>query len=294
MTQRWFVIPIMVATAGAACAQGRPPVSVERTGALGRTPLSESSGVAVSRQQPGVLWTHNDSEDGPNLYAINQRGDLLATYRVWGARALDWEDLSLGPCPTRWRGRACLYIADTGDNVKVRARTVLYAVPEPDLPATGSPGQQTDSAMALWVRFTDGAHDIEALAVDPTGTAHLITKGRSGKILRYEVTGDAWSGDSVVAAPADTLPILPLPLVGRLVTGAAISPEGSRAAVRTLTEIYFFRTDSAAWRLDGPPCSVAGLEPQGEAVDFLDDERLILTSERGLAAEGVIHVIRCR
>jgi hypothetical protein len=29
-------------------------------------------------------------------------------------------------------------------------------------------------------------------------------------------------------------------------------------------------------------------------VDFLDDERLILTSERGLAAEGVIHVIRCR
>src|SRR5467141_1797430 len=36
--------------------------------------LVESSGVAVSRAYPGVLWTHNDSGDGPYLYATDVRG----------------------------------------------------------------------------------------------------------------------------------------------------------------------------------------------------------------------------
>jgi len=33
--------------------------------------LIESSGVAVSHTYPGVLWTHNDSGDGPYLYATD-------------------------------------------------------------------------------------------------------------------------------------------------------------------------------------------------------------------------------
>ena len=39
---------------------------------IGEVPdeLTESSGLAVSRTQPGVLWSHNDSGDGPNLYAM--------------------------------------------------------------------------------------------------------------------------------------------------------------------------------------------------------------------------------
>jgi hypothetical protein len=44
--------------------------SLERLGTL-PDELAESSGVAVSRTQPGVLWSHNDSGDGPTLYAID-------------------------------------------------------------------------------------------------------------------------------------------------------------------------------------------------------------------------------
>ena len=40
--------------------------------------LQESSGLAISRTQPGVLWSHNDSGDGPTLYAIDMSGKLLA------------------------------------------------------------------------------------------------------------------------------------------------------------------------------------------------------------------------
>ena len=58
--------------------------------------LRESSGLAISRTQPGVLWSHNDSGDGPNLYAVDISGKLLAQYRVDNALARDWEDISTG------------------------------------------------------------------------------------------------------------------------------------------------------------------------------------------------------
>src|SRR5438876_6301733 len=61
--------------------------------------LVESSGVAVSRAYPGVLWTHNDSGDGPYLYATDLRGTDRGALLVPGAQAIDWEDMSLGPCP---------------------------------------------------------------------------------------------------------------------------------------------------------------------------------------------------
>ena len=68
---------------------------------LGRLPpeLRESSGLAVSRMQPGVLWSHNDSGDAPTLYAIDVKGHLLATVAVANVVARDWEDIAAGPCP---------------------------------------------------------------------------------------------------------------------------------------------------------------------------------------------------
>jgi hypothetical protein len=289
----WLATWATLAAASVACAQGVPPAAATRTGTLGRTPVTESSGVAVSRRHAGLLWTHNDSDHDPNLYAISLQGELLATISVSGASVEDWEDLSLGRCPARWPDRPCLYIADTGDNDERRPHAALYVLPEPEMLTPSAEIRPSQPAQALRVHFTDGARDIEALAVDSLGVAHLITKGRSGHIVRYAVPRDAWRGDSVVVAPADTLPIRPQALVGRWVTGAAISPSGRRAAVRTFTEVFFFAPATPRWAPVGPPCRIAGLEPQGEAVDFLDEERLVLTSEKGLAPEGVIHEIRC-
>ena len=86
---------------------------VARTGTLHSPRVTESSGVAASRAHPGVLWTHNDSGDDAYVYATDLAGADRGLVRIRGARAVDWEDIALGPCPTR-RG-ACLYIADTGD-----------------------------------------------------------------------------------------------------------------------------------------------------------------------------------
>ena len=61
--------------------------------------ISESSGLVASRTTPGAYWTHNDSGDGPFIYAFDTRGDSLGTFRVTGAQARDWEDIAAGPGP---------------------------------------------------------------------------------------------------------------------------------------------------------------------------------------------------
>ena len=79
----------------------------------------------MSRAQPGVLWSHNDSGDGPNLNAIDQSGRLLAIVPVANAVARDWEDIASGPCPSSLlastapdgttQTSGCLYLADIGE-----------------------------------------------------------------------------------------------------------------------------------------------------------------------------------
>lgn len=47
--------------------------------------IKESSGLAASRKHPGVYWTHNDSDDGPYVYAVDSRtGRTVATVTLRG------------------------------------------------------------------------------------------------------------------------------------------------------------------------------------------------------------------
>ncbi len=277
-------------------AQDRAPTLAERTGTLRSPPIPESSGVAVSRRFPGVLWTHNDSGDGPMLYATNLAGEDLGRYLVPGAKNTDWEDVALAPCPEPQRD--CLYLADTGDNDEHRRSVTLYAVPEPasrPLPAGNDESARvTSRAQALVLRYPDRAHDVEAMWVNPDGSVELVSKGMSGPILRYLVPRTAWDRDSATARLIDTLPVVPQRALGRLVTGAALAPNGARVVIRSYTELFFFRrSDDRRLTPEGSPCWLGTLEPQGEGVAFLDDSTLVLTSEGVLGQAGAIHRIRC-
>src|SRR5215475_15565924 len=50
---------------GAGGSSYRPPV---RLANLENQSIKESSGIAASRRNAGVLWTHNDSGDGPFIF----------------------------------------------------------------------------------------------------------------------------------------------------------------------------------------------------------------------------------
>lgn len=270
------------------------PADAHRTGAFRNPDLQESSGVAVSRRAPGVLWTFNDSGNAPWLFATDTLGTDRGTFVVTGARNDDWEAMALAPCDSS----ACIYLADTGDNLERRSSVRLYRLPEPVVAgAAGRRPKPTAKAQVLEVHFPDGPRDVEAMFVDSQATTYLVSKGFLSPVRLYRVPAAAWHRGRVVADSLGSLPIDSGAGLGSLVTDAALAPNGRDVAVRTYQDIYFFRLGQNG-RLrpapDGAACSVAGLEIQGEGVAWLDDSTLVLTSERGYGAAGTVSVARCR
>ena len=263
------------------------------SGVFQRPGLRESSGVAASRAHPGLLWTHNDSGDGPFIYATDTAGADFGRLRVAGATAIDWEDIALAPCPQT--DGSCLYIADTGDNNEVRPTVTVYAVPEPARPdGPGDTSRLTAPATALRLSYPGGPSDVEALYAGADSALYLVTKGRSRGVRLLRVPRAAWNSASAAAQQVQELPIVPNQRVGRLVTGAAASPDGSRVAVRTYSELYIFSVGAGGVLAPDPVvCWLGLLEPQGEAVEYFDAATLVLTSEASRGITGTIYIARC-
>jgi hypothetical protein len=275
---------------------------LERLGTL-PAELNESSGLAISRSQPGVLWSHNDSGDAPTIYATDESGRLLATVPIAGADARDWEDMSSGPCPaslTAAASESCLYLADIGDNDRVRKSVTVYVVVEPILDRTVVKQPAAKAASFLY-RYPAGPDDSEAIAVLPDGDVTIVSKGRTGaieffRLSRESVARAITSGELLTAESAGNTGITPDNRIGRLVTGAAVSPGGKTLAVRTYNEVFFFSPadgQAGRWRDLRRPCSLGNAEPQGEAIAYLDDETMLLTSETARGIAGMIHRLRC-
>jgi len=281
---------------------------LERIGTL-PDELSESSGLVVSRTQPGVLWSHNDSGDGPNLYAIDLSGRLLAILPVTKAVADDWEDMSSGPCPvsllatTSLEQATCLYLADTGNNDRVRDVLTVYVVVEPSLARTDARPPAV-TAQSFRFRYPDQPHDSEALAVLPTGEVTIVSKGQTGTIDFFAISGVSVaralaSGEVLTAEYAGGAGIEPDNRIGRYVTGAAVSRDGTTLALRTYNEVFFYSPvegghGGSRWRSRGRPCFLGNAEPQGEAIAFLDEETWLLSSERARGRPGAIQRLQCQ
>jgi hypothetical protein len=147
--------------------------------------LTELSGLAASRLRPGVFYAHNDSGDGPRIFALTLEGALVSEHELTGAKAEDWEDIAAGPCAA---GR-CLFVADIGDNQRKRPEVVIYRVDEA---ALASPQGKAVPAEGLRAVYPDGPHDAETLLADPTsGDLFVITKEESGPSLVFRLPAAA-------------------------------------------------------------------------------------------------------
>lgn len=249
--------------------------------------LKESSGVAVSGEHQGILWTINDSGNGPWLFATDTGGRAIARIPL-DARNIDWEAVAVGPCPPG----SCVYVGDIGDGAHGRREIGIYRLAEPD-PAEPTL-QQTEHLRAT---YPDGPHNAEAMLVDDGGNVWIITKGERGGPRVYRLPASAWQRDDVVTAEfVQTLPIPASEGLQHQVTDAAMAPDGKRVVVRTYGALYFLAMDRNRFEPDRtrPRCVVWGLEMQGEGVDWLGDGRLVLTSENGpLGGGGMIYLVEC-
>jgi hypothetical protein len=255
------------------------PLRVAVGGRVAAAAATELSGLALSRTQPGVLWTHNDSGDRARVLAVTPGGVLLADLAVTGARNVDWEDIALGPAPG---GGDALYIADIGDNAGRRGEVVVYRVPEPGLDSAGGPGASVPAAR-LALRYPDGAHDAEALLVDPAGGAlAVVTKSFGGDAGVY-VAGRPKAGTTTVLRRRGRLSLG----AGEAVTGGSVAADGRTIVLRTYDRALAWTRrgrEPLASALRRRPCAVRAdllAEGQGEAIALTGDGRAFYTVPEG-------------
>jgi hypothetical protein len=241
--------------------------------------LPEASGAAVSRRTPGTIWSMNDSGE-PLLFAVDASGAITGRVRVTGATVNDWEDLSIGPCGQG----SCLYIADIGDNRMSRRTISVYRVPEPRVDEDA-----TAPAEVFVAAYPDGAHDAEAMFVDGSGRAYIVTKDKPAATMLYRFPSPLRTGTTMMLERVANLPL------GH-VTDADASADGSWVALRTHREVVFYATQELLSQRSAKPLRVdlTGLrEPQGEGVAFGSNGLLYLTGEGGGSGTGTFAVLRC-
>lgn len=279
---------IFLARPPAAEAQQRVRIALLDTAVLAAPRLLESSGVAASLRHPGLLWTHNDSGDEPILYATDSTGRDGGYLRVAAARAVDWEDMAAGPCMVA--PGACLYVGDIGDNASRRTHVVVYRLAEPDPPAGAADTNRIAPLLdSIVLRYPDHPHDAEALGVTPAGDLLIVTKERIGPPLLFRAPAPHLAA-TVSLEQLGTLDIAANAFIGRVVTGAAVSPNGTMLAVRTYVSLHLFRLSPAGVERISEPegVPVPVVESQGEAVTFDGNSRLVLTSERGSPGRALL------
>lgn len=234
--------------------------------------VRETSGLARSARDPGLFWTHNDAGNAPELFAVNEAGELVQRVRVAGAQLVDWEDLDVGPCGDG----ACLYIADIGDNDAQRDRLTVYRVAEPAAGAT-----ETGAAQALHARYPDGPRDAEALFVDASGTMYIVTKGRETGIALYRWPAGSAPGEVVTLERVRELFPRPSTELDR-VTAATTTPSGRWVGIRTYRTLFLVRADQLLGDgvLDPIQMDLSGAgHGQGESLVLGDDGTVWLSGE---------------
>jgi hypothetical protein len=249
--------------------------------AVAQPDLTEISGVAASRQSPGVLWMHNDSGGDAEVFAVGVDGAPRGDYALDGADARDWEDIALGPGPDE--GVDDLYLADIGDNTSERSDVTVYRVAEPAV-AAGDAGDQTLSGVeSITLTYADGARDAETLLSDPvTGDLFVVSKQWDRQPAGvYRIPAGTADGASVTM---ERVADAGVPL-GELATSGDISADGSLIAVRTYQSVLLWDRapgQTVDQALAGEPCKAAATsELQGEAVALLPEGGAYVTVSEG-------------
>jgi hypothetical protein len=263
--------------------------------------LVEISGLVASRTYPGVFWGHNDSGDEPRILAFNETG-VLMDLRVQDVEAVDWEELSRGPCPLSNGDGDCLWVADIGNNLKNREVLTIIVVAEPE-PA-GALIEHRPAEAIYTFRYPDDTMDAEAFVVALDGSRFYVIEKAAGDVARVFSSPTPLDGSetmTLVEVTTMTSPGEPVPY-GKMMTAADLHPSGSRIVLRCYTGTWEYRFEPGQGfeHLGEIAPTYVALGPleelQGEAVAYGADglDLFTVSEDPGFVGNQPFHRYACQ
>jgi hypothetical protein len=251
-----------------------PKPAAWRVLAVSSKGLREVSGCAFSRRDPNRVWLHNDSGDGAIVVPVDiKSGAAGRPVTLDGVDVVDLEDIAI-------TSRGEIILADIGDNAEARKSVQLYRFPEPAVNATSTQATRLD------LRYPDGPHNAEAVAVAPDGSAAFIfTKEPSGVAAVFRAGLNA-TKDQVMTQIGTVTITGEVPFKANLISAA--DAVGETVILRTFQFGYVLDVPSGGTIDDAPRATPRRfglpLMVQGEALCVSPDGRTLVTASESQGA----------
>ncbi|HRN56468.1 MAG TPA: hypothetical protein PLL71_08450 [Agriterribacter sp.] len=257
---------------------------------------NETSGLAVSSVNKGLLYIHNDSGDTSRFFLTGADGTLKAIY-TFKANPLikhgvtDCEDIAVSTGPKR---KSYVYIGDIGDNNAKRKHIIIYRVREPKLRHAAEVFTGTVKADPLYLEYPDGPRDAETLMVDPVEQLLYIISKREDSVSVYTAPLLFKRNDTVTLIKRATL-FFEGGNNSKWICGGDISKDGSQVLVKNYLTVYYWKRKGKepVWQLlMTPPREMPyKTEQQGEAIGFTGDGKGYYTISEGMHPEVYYYAI---
>jgi hypothetical protein len=241
--------------------------------------LTEISGMVATGSGYAVVNNGSGLDSHKKIFVLDGKCAVSKAVSFSGNGARDPEDLAVAKDGTLW-------VADIGDSDKSRDTIALWKL------AKGS-----SSPVIYRLSYPDGKHDAGALVIGANGTPIIVTKDATTPRL-YSPVGALQASKTVRLQKVGTFTLPktttsnPLAAPGRLVvTGGAVSPDGSKVTLRTYADAVEFDVTNGNLVesiVKGVP-RVTPLpdEPRGEAITYSADGATFLTvSQTAQATDG--------
>jgi hypothetical protein len=222
--------------------------------------IGENSGLSKAWKD-GFYWTHNDSGGKPELYMVNAEGYMFDTLEIPDAKNVDWEDLAKD-------NKGNIYIGDFGNNGNRRKDLTIYKKNNygaEKIKFTYADQTLADSSNLIF--------DCEAFFWK-NDSLYLFTKSwnKGKKLTKLYVLSDK-PGDYQVWPKDQTY-------LKTQVSGADISPDGSRFALITYGKILIYNILNGQIDFKSPQKCIKIGKNQTEAVVFENDKKIIFSNEQ--------------
>ncbi|HEY9047089.1 MAG TPA: hypothetical protein VIN08_14390 [Ohtaekwangia sp.] len=248
----------------------------KRLAELKKSKLDEVSDLAASVNNPGMLWAHNDSGNGADVYLVNEDLDIKLTCKLKDIDNRDWEDMTVGPGPDP--NKTYIYIGDIGDNNARYEYKYIYRFEEPVL-KPGEDKRLITSFDTICFKLPDRKKDTEALFIDPATKDLYVVSKREEPVVLYTLRYPYATNDTITATSIMTLPL-------KEIVAGDMSADGKNILLKNYYHIYWWSASGykpVSALLQEKPKEVPYKEEyQGESIAWARDGSGFYTiSEKG-------------